>query len=85
MVCTYFFVSKEISPILEKKMDSLDLILLNKIINQGMKDEDEEFSDFIQVGEEEYDSDKTYDVIDTKSFKEVLQKPINPPYKNYLK
>ena len=55
-------------------------------------DEEEEFNyekynvKFIQVGDDEYDSDKTYD-LESTNYEKVLnpvQMPIDPPYKYYI-
>ena len=73
----------------EEKLSDNDIIYLNKL---KIVDNDEDFDyekfnvDFIQVGDDEYDSDKTYD-LECTNYKEILnpvQMPINPPYKFYI-
>lgn len=76
-----------------------DMIILNNIkcVDEDKKSEKNNFlEDFnyekygiktIQVGLEEFDSDKSYDLKST-NYNKVLnpvQMPINPPYKSYLK
>ena len=72
-----------------EKLSDSDIIYLNKL---KVVDDEEDFDyekfnvDFIQVGNDEYDSDKTYD-LECTDYKEVLnpvQMPINPPYKYYI-
>jgi len=90
LVCENFYIKEETKEIRIKKVELSDLILLNNLYN-----DDEEYEDldklgikFIQVGDDEYDSDKTYDIVidenKNNTFLEVLQKPINPPYKFYF-
>ena len=73
----------------KKELSEDDIIILNKlkIVNDNEEFNYEKFNvDFIQVGNDEYDSDKTYD-LECTDYKEVLnpvQMPINPPYKYYI-
>jgi tRNA (cytidine32/guanosine34-2'-O)-methyltransferase len=73
----------------EEKLSDNDIIYLNKL---KIVDNDEDFDyekfnvDFIQVGNDEYDSDKTYD-LESTNYQKILnpvQMPINPPYKYYV-
>ena len=73
----------------KKELSEDDIIILNKlkIVNDNEEFNYEKFNvDFIQVGNDEYDSDKTYD-LECTNYQEILnpvQMPINPPYKFYI-
>ena len=73
----------------KKELSEDDIIILNKlkIVNDNEEFNYEKFNvDFIQVGNDEYDSDKTYDLVCT-NYQKILnpvQMPINPPYKYYV-
>ena len=87
---------KEDNEIIKKlrhsELNENDIIQLNSL--RLVKDdvEEEEFNyekynvKFIQVGDDEYDSDKTYD-LESTNYEKVLnpvQMPIDPPYKYYI-
>lgn len=82
----------------ESPLGEEDMIILNniKLLNEDKKEENDNiFEDFnyekygintVQVGLEEFDSDKSYDLQCT-NYNKVLnpvQMPINPPYKYYV-
>lgn len=73
----------------KKELSEDDIIILNKlkIVNDNEEFNYEKFNvDFIQVGNDEYDSDKTYD-LESTNYQKILnpvQMPINPPYKYYV-
>ncbi len=73
----------------KKELSEDDIIILNKlkIVNDNEEFDYEKFNvDFIQVGNDEYDSDKTYD-LECTNYQKILnpvQMPINPPYKYYV-
>ena len=86
---------KEDNEIIKKlrhsELNENDIIQLNSL--RLVKEEDEEVFNyekynvkFIQVGDDEYDSDKTYD-LESTNYETVLnpvQMPIDPPYKYYI-
>ena len=69
-----------------------DMIVLNNIKMKDKIDDKFEFNyekygiETIQVGEEEFDSDKSYDLMCTNYDKVLnpVHMPINPPYKSYI-
>ena len=72
---------------LSDKIQREDIIYLNSLYDD---ENDKTLNDLnielVQVGTEEYDSDKTYD-LETTNYTELLkavQAPINPPYKKYI-
>ena len=74
------------------ELNENDIIQLNSLRIVKDDDEEEEFNyekynvKFIQVGDDEYDSDKTYD-LESTNYEKVLnpvQMPIDPPYKYYI-
>lgn len=86
---------KEDNEIIKKlrnsELNENDIIQLNslRLVND---DDEDEFNyekynvKFIQVGDDEYDSDKTYD-LESTNYETVLnpvQMPIDPPYKYYI-
>ena len=87
---------KEDNEIIKKlrhsELNENDIIQLNSLRLVKDDDEEEEFNyekynvKFIQVGDDEYDSDKTYD-LESTNYETVLnpvQMPIDPPYKYYI-
>ena len=87
---------KEDNEIIKKlrhsELNENDIIQLNSLRIVKDDDEEEEFNyekynvKFIQVGDDEYDSDKTYD-LESTNYEKVLnpvQMPIDPPYKYYI-
>lgn len=87
---------KEDNEIIKKlrhsELNENDIIQLNRLRLVKDDDEEEEFNyekynvKFIQVGDDEYDSDKTYD-LESTNYEKVLnpvQMPIDPPYKYYI-
>lgn len=81
------------------ELNENDIIQLNKLrlVDDKIDKEDEDDENktfnyekynvkFIQVGDDEYDSDKTYD-LESTNYEKVLnpvQMPIDPPYKYYI-
>ena len=81
------------------ELNENDIIQLNKLrlVDDKIDEEDEDDENkifnyekynvkFIQVGDDEYDSDKTYD-LESTNYEKVLnpvQMPIDPPYKYYI-
>ena len=100
VVCKGFKNENEIVKMLRnKELNCEDVIYLNKLTlnsnenekNSNEKNSDEFFYDkfnieCIQVGDDLYDSDKTYDLECTNYDKilEPVANPINPPYKFYI-
>ena len=92
VVCEGFKTTNEIiKKLKENDLGEEDMILLNNIELENNNNEEFSYDKYgivtIQVGEEEYDSDKSYNLQCT-DYKEVLnpvQIPINRPYKNYMK
>lgn len=87
---------KEDNEIIKKlrhsELNENDIIQLNSLRLVKDDDEEGEFNyekynvKFIQVGDDEYDSDKTYD-LESTNYEKVLnpvQMPIDPPYKYYI-
>lgn len=61
-----------------KYLDNEDILLENSLKKMGVN--------FYQVGEEDFDSDKTYDLESTNYYQSLnpTQMPIDPPYKKYI-
>ena len=93
----------DIKKLNESPLGEEDMIILNniKMLDENKKEDNKEDNDdilnefnyekygieTIQVGLEEFDSDKSYDLQCT-NYNQVLnpvQMPINPPYKSYIK
>lgn len=99
IVCEGFKLSHpEIKKLKESPLGEEDMIILNniKFIDENEKGENNILEEFnyekfgiktIQVGLEEFDSDKSYDLQCTNYDKVLnpVQMPINPPYKSYIK
>lgn len=99
IVCEGFKLSHpEIKKLKESPLGEEDMIILNniKFIDENEKGENNILEEFnyekfgiktIQVGLEEFDSDKSYDLQCTNYDKVLnpIQMPINPPYKSYIK
>jgi tRNA (cytidine32/guanosine34-2'-O)-methyltransferase len=83
LVCEEFYISENTNNLRERELNSEDIITLNNFWSEEEIDLVKLGIDFIQVGNDEYDSDKTYD-IDGYTHLEPLQMPINPPYKYYI-
>jgi tRNA (cytidine32/guanosine34-2'-O)-methyltransferase len=89
VVCQDFYVNIEddvVSSLRQGELKEGDLIILNSLWSETEVDLDLLGIKLIQVGKEEYDSDKTYDLecTDYKNIIKPVQKPINPPYKFYI-
>ena len=99
IVCEGFKLSNpEIKKLNESPLGEEDMIILNniKFIDDKQFNKTNNFENFnyekygiktVQVGLEEFDSDKSYDLQCT-NYNKVLnpvQMPINPPYKSYMK
>ena len=94
VVCKGFKIDDEIVKMMRnKKLNCEDIIYLNKLsLNFDKKNKDDEFDydkfnvECFQVGDDLYDSDKTYDLACTNYAKilDPVANPINPPYKFYI-
>ena len=99
IVCEGFKLSNpEIKKLNESPLGEEDMIILNniKFIDDKQFNKTNNFENFnyetygiktVQVGLEEFDSDKSYDLQCT-NYNKILnpvQMPINPPYKSYMK
>ena len=101
IVCEGFKLNHpDIKKLNESPLGEGDMMILNniKMLDDNKKEDDDDniLSEFnyekygietIQVGLEEFDSDKSYDLQCT-NYNQVLnpvQMPINPPYKSYIK
>jgi tRNA (cytidine32/guanosine34-2'-O)-methyltransferase len=69
-----------------EKLNENDIIYLNSLYLGQEIDLETLGVEFVQVGKDEYDSDKTYDLESTNytTILKPLQAPINPPYKFYI-
>jgi len=95
-VCEDFKIEKEFLFLRENLLDSEDIIFLNSLFPAYLDEIElegiEEISleklgiKLIQVGDDLFDSDKTYDLESTNYLTKLdpLQTPINPPYKSYI-
>ena len=94
VVCKGFKIDDEIVKMMRnKELNCEDIIYLNKLsLNFDKKNKDDEFDydkfnvECFQVGDDLYDSDKTYDLACTNYAKilDPVANPINPPYKFYI-
>jgi len=96
VVCEDFKIEKEFLFLRENSLDAEDIIFLNSLFPAYLDEVeivDDEFISLeklgiklIQVGDDIFDSDKTYDFESTNytTKLEPLQTPINPPYKSYI-
>lgn len=88
IVCQDFYIGDdERLRLRESALDQKDIITLNNIYDNRLQFDYEKFGvKLIQVGKDEYDSDKTYTLESTNytSILQPVQCPINPPYKFYL-
>ena len=94
VVCKGFKIDDEIIKMMRnKELNCEDIIYLNKLsLNFDKKNKDDEFDydkfnvECFQVGDDLYDSDKTYDLACTNYAKilDPVANPINPPYKFYI-
>ena len=94
VVCKGFKIDDEIVKMMRnKELNCEDIIYLNKLsLNFDKKNKDDEFDydkfnvECFQVGDDLYDSDKTYDLECTNYAKilDPVANPINPPYKFYI-
>ena len=90
VLCQGFKLSHEvIKKMRNEKLGEEDVIRLNNL-RLVENEEDFDFGKFnvecVQVGNDEYDSDKTYDLQSTNydTVLNPIQNPINPPYKFYI-
>lgn len=69
-----------------EKLNENDILFLNNLYSGQEIDLETLGVEFVQVGKDEYDSDKTYDLESTNytTILKPLQAPINPPYKFYI-
>lgn len=85
LVCEGFELKEKHKFLKEKEMhNQRDVLYLNSISGEiEMKNEE---INFVQVGGDEFDSDKTYELEATNYDKilDPVSKPINPPYKFYI-
>lgn len=96
VVCEDFKIENEFLFLRENSLDAEDIIFLNSLFPAYLDEfEAEGFEEIsleklgiklIQVGDDLFDSDKTYDFESTNytTKLEPLQTPINPPYKSYI-
>lgn len=90
IVCQGFFIDHNSDIIMNLRNGSLkeeDLILLNTLVKNIDEDDYENLGvELVQVGTDEYDSDKSYDLSCTNytMLLQPIQSPINPPYKFYI-
>jgi len=96
VVCQEFKIDDEFKFLRENDLDAEDIIFLNALFPSNLEEMNiegiEEISldklgiQLIQVGEDLFDSDKTYDLESTNYTIKLnpLQTPINPPYKSYI-
>lgn len=89
VVCQGFYIDTDIELIKNLRQGELnesDIITLNSLWQEKEIDLDSLEIKLIQVGNDEYDSDKTYDLecTDYNTIMKPIQEPINPPYKYYL-
>ena len=94
VVCKGFKIDDEIVKMMRnKELNCEDIIYLNKLsLNFDKKNKDDDFDydkfnvECFQVGDDLYDSDKTYDLACTNYAKilDPVANPINPPYKFYI-
>ena len=90
VMCEGFKLSNDVIKMLrQNELNESDIIKLNSIC---LSDNDNEFNyedsgvKCVQVGDDEYDSDRTYD-LDCTGYDKILnpvQMPIDPPYKYYI-
>lgn len=89
LVCENYFINYEMEECVKLRKGELtdnDIIMLNSLYKEDFIDLDKLDIQFIQVGSDEYDSDKTYDLLSTNYSQIInpLQMPINPPYKFFI-
>jgi tRNA (cytidine32/guanosine34-2'-O)-methyltransferase len=85
LVCEGFFISDKTVDLRNNEMNENDIIFLNNLWSGEEIDLEQLGIDLIQVGNDEYDSDKTYDLESTGyTMMQPLHMPINPPYKYYI-
>jgi tRNA (cytidine32/guanosine34-2'-O)-methyltransferase len=85
LVCEGFFISDISSGLRNNELNEKDIIFLNNLWSEEEIDLEQLGIDLIQVGIDEYDSDKTYDLESTGyKMMQPVQMPINPPYKYYI-
>lgn len=84
LVCQDFYLTSY--ELRDRDLNENDLLNLNCLYSGEEIDLDKLNVQFVQVGNDEFDSDKTYDLSSTNynSILEPVQTPINPPYKYYL-
>jgi tRNA (cytidine32/guanosine34-2'-O)-methyltransferase len=83
LVCQGFFISSSHMELRNDNLNENDILYLNSLYKREEIDLETLGVEFVQVGKDEYDSDKTYDLESTNYTTKLqpLQAPINPPYK----
>jgi len=89
VVCQGFYINSEfeiIKGLRKGELNENDILTLNSLWEEKEIDLELLEINLIQVGNDEYDSDKTYDLecTDYKTVMKPVQEPINPPYKFYI-
>lgn len=92
IVCEgYKLTNDTINKLRKSDIDYSDILIINQLVEETDKENDGfNFEDanvkFIQVGNDEYDADKTYNLESTDYTKVLnpVQMPIDPPYKFYI-
>ncbi len=95
IVCEDFKIDEEFIFLKDNPLDAEDIVFLNSLFPANLVEVEDDMLDFclenlgirlIQVGEDLWDSDKTYDLESTNYTQKLnpLQNPINPPYKNFI-
>jgi tRNA (cytidine32/guanosine34-2'-O)-methyltransferase len=80
-----FYIDDKFIELRKSELNENDILLLNSLWEGEEIDLDILNVKLIQVGNDQYDSDKTYDLESTGySFMEPVHIPINPPYKYYI-
>ncbi len=89
LVCEGFYIDYEneiIKTLRNNKLQEDDIFQLNCLVQDEDINLDSLGVELVQVGQDEYDSDKTYDLSCTNytTLIQPLQAPINPPYQFYI-
>lgn len=88
LVCQGFFIKSENNLFVNLRNNQLnenDILYLNNLYSGEEIDLETLGVDVLQVGTDEYDADKTYDLESTNyTHISAIQAPINPPYKYYI-
>jgi tRNA (cytidine32/guanosine34-2'-O)-methyltransferase len=86
LVCQGFKIEEDLLYLRKGELTEKDIIVLNNLYKGEEIDMETLGIDLIQVGNNQYDSDKTYDLQSTNytTILKPVQEPINPPYKYYI-